>query len=59
MGGHVAVVVHFTNAASEHAPGGELRAAAWLSGEGWSQHPGGDACLAVAGADPNISGGLR
>lgn len=56
MGDHVALVVHFTNAPSEHAPGGELSAAAWLSSEGWSQHPQGDACLAVAGADPNISG---
>ncbi|KAI3433327.1 hypothetical protein D9Q98_003145 [Chlorella vulgaris] len=55
MGEHVGVVVHFTNTASEHAPGGELQAAAWLSAEGWSQHPAGDACLAVAGADPNIS----
>jgi polycomb protein EED/COMPASS component SWD3 len=56
MGEHVGVVVHFTNTASEHAPGGELQAAAWLSAEGWSQHPADDACLAVAGADPNISG---
>lgn len=56
MGDHVALVVHFTNTPSEHAPGGELGAAAWLSAEGWSRHPHGDACLAVAGADPNISG---
>ncbi|EFN59527.1 expressed protein [Chlorella variabilis] len=39
MGDHVAVVVHFTNAPSEHAPGGELQAAAWLSAAGWSEHP--------------------
>lgn len=56
MWDHVAVVVHFTNAPSEHAPGGELQAAAWLSAAGWSEHPAGDACLAVAGRDANISG---
>lgn len=56
MGDHVALVVHFTNAPSEHAPGGELSAAAWLSSEEWNKHPHGDACLAVAGADPTISG---
>ncbi|KAI7839041.1 hypothetical protein COHA_007183 [Chlorella ohadii] len=55
MGDHVALVVHFTNAPSEHAPGGQLGAAAWLGAQGWSQHPHGDACLAVAGEDPNIS----
>ncbi|KAL4431235.1 hypothetical protein ABPG75_006491 [Micractinium tetrahymenae] len=55
MGDHVAVVAHFTNAASDHAPGGGLQAAAWLSAAGWSEAPAGDACLAVAGADPNIS----
>lgn len=57
MGNHVAVVVHFANTASEHAPGGGLQAAAWLSAAGWSDAPAGDACLAVAGADPSISGG--
>lgn len=56
MGNHVAVVVHFTNAASEHAAGGGLQAATWLNAAGWSSAPAGDACLAVAGADPNISG---
>ena len=56
MGDHVGVVCHFTNAPSTHAPGGELAAAAWLSAAGWSKQPAGDACLAVAGADPNISG---
>lgn len=56
MGGHVAVVVHFTNTASEHAAGGGLQAAAWLSAAGWSEAPAGDACLAVAGADACISG---
>lgn len=59
MGDHVALVVHFTNAPSEHAPGGQLGAAAWLGAQGWSQHPHGDACLAVAGEDPNISGEAR
>ena len=56
MGDHVGVVAHLANTPSEHAPGGELAAAAWLSAAGWSDHPAGDACLAVAGADPNISG---
>jgi hypothetical protein len=56
MGDHVAVACHFTNAPSEHAPGGELTAACWLSAAGWTDQPAGDACLAVAGADINISG---
>ena len=56
MGDHVAVACHFTNAPSEHAPGGELTAACWLSAAGWTDQPAGDACLAVAGADVNISG---
>lgn len=56
MGDHMAVAVHFTNAPSTHAAGGELTAAVWLSTEGWAGGPAGDACLAVAGADPNISG---
>lgn len=57
MGGHVGVVCRYTNAPSAHAPGGDLAAVAWLSAEGWAQQPAGDACLTVAGADPNISGG--
>ena len=57
MGGHLAVAAHFTNAPTQHAPGGGLQCAAWLSAQGWSDHPDGDACLAVAGADTNISGG--
>jgi hypothetical protein len=57
MGGHVGVVAHFTNAPTQHAPGGELHALAWMSAAGWNDHhPAGDACLAVAGADTNISG---
>jgi hypothetical protein len=56
MGDHVAVACHFTNAPAEHAPGGELTAACWLSAAGWTDQPAGDACLAVAGADVNISG---
>ncbi|PSC76625.1 wd g-beta repeat-containing [Micractinium conductrix] len=55
MGGHLAVAAHFTNAPTQHAPGGGLQCAAWLSAQGWSDHPDGDACLAVAGADTNIS----
>lgn len=33
----------------------ELQACCWLNTSGWTEHPHGDACLAVAGADPNIS----
>jgi hypothetical protein len=56
MAGHVSVVVQLSNSQTEFTEGGGLQALAWLSGEGWSDHPAGSACLAVAGADPNISG---
>jgi WD40 repeat protein len=55
MGDYIGVVVHFVNNKTEHAEGGELQAAAWINSKEWTDHPHGDACLAVAGADPNIS----
>lgn len=55
MGGHVAIVAHLTNAPSAHTPGGPLSAAAWLPAAAWSGQPDGDAALAVAGGDANIS----
>eukprot|EP00887_Chlorella_sp_A99_P005555 scaffold1.g5555.t1 len=56
MGDYVAVAVHFTNAPSEHAPGGELAAMAWLAGDaGLPPQPQGDALLAVGGADAAVS----
>ena len=58
MADHVAVVVQLANAPSQHAPGGQLQVAAWLAADGWAEQPAGEACLAVAGQDPNISGEL-
>lgn len=55
MADHLGVVVHLHNQPSQHAPGGELQAACWLSAEGWSPHPHGDALLVVSGGDANIS----
>lgn len=55
MGSYIGVAVHFTNEATEHTSGGGLQACAWLHANSWSQHQHGDACLAVAGVDPNIS----
>jgi hypothetical protein len=54
LGGHLGVVVHFKNGATPHAPGGGLRAAAWMAAAGWSAHPR-EAYLAAAGADANVS----
>jgi WD40 repeat protein len=55
MGDYIGVVVHFVNSKTEHAEGGELQAATWINSKDWTEHPHGDACLAVAGADPSIS----
>ena len=56
MGDNVAVVVHFINQPTEHAPGGDLQAATWLhAAADWAAQPQGDALLAVAGADACIS----
>ncbi|KAK9857210.1 hypothetical protein WJX84_002581 [Apatococcus fuscideae] len=55
MGDFIGMVVHFTNDKTDHAQGGELATCCWVSTDGWSRHPHGDACLAVAGADANIS----
>ncbi|KAG7672116.1 putative Polycomb group protein FIE2 [Nannochloris sp. 'desiccata'] len=55
MGDYIGVVVHFVNNKTEHAEGGELQAAAWINCKEWTDHPHGDACLAVAGGDPTIS----
>ena len=55
MEDYVGLVVQLHNQPSEHAAGGELQAACWVSTAGWTPHPHGDAALAVAGADPAIS----
>ncbi|DBA88802.1 TPA: hypothetical protein ACH3X1_004216 [Trebouxia sp. C0004] len=55
MGDFIAVVVNFANQKTEHADGGELHTCTWLSGQHDTPHPHGDALLAVAGADHNIS----
>mmetsp|Transcript_40370 Transcript_40370/g.114287 ORF Transcript_40370/g.114287 Transcript_40370/m.114287 type:complete len:336 (+) Transcript_40370:195-1202(+) len=55
MGGHVGIVVHFQNVETEHTAGGELGVCAWINSAGWREHPLGDAILAVAGKDRNIS----
>lgn len=55
MADYIGVVVHFVNQKTDHAEGGELHTACWINSQGWSAHPHGDACLAVAGADPAIS----
>lgn len=55
MGEFIAVVVNFTNQKTEHADGGELHVCTWLHARHVTQHPHGDALLAVAGADHNIS----
>ncbi|DBB08847.1 hypothetical protein WJX82_004976 [Trebouxia sp. C0006] len=55
MGDFIAVVVNFTNQKTEYADGGELHTCTWLSGQHSTPHPHGDALLAVAGADHNIS----
>jgi len=53
--GEVALVCSFDNAATEHTAGGPLTCCCWLNGRGWSQHPHGDACLAVGGEDRTVS----
>ncbi|KAK9837156.1 hypothetical protein WJX81_006855 [Elliptochloris bilobata] len=55
MGDFIGVVVHFVNQPTPLTKGGELRACAWLRTEGWTQHPQGDACMAIAGAAGDIS----
>ncbi|KAK9805229.1 hypothetical protein WJX72_007289 [[Myrmecia] bisecta] len=55
MGDYVGVVVHFVNESTAHAKGGDLLACAWLNTTGWTVHPQGDACLAVAGASDEIA----
>ncbi|DBA70306.1 TPA: hypothetical protein ACH3X2_011731 [Trebouxia sp. C0005] len=55
MGDFIAVVVKFTNQKTEYADGGELHTCTWLGGQHSTPHPHGDALLAVAGADHNIS----
>ena len=55
MGDYIGVVVHFVNQKTEHAEGGELQAVSWINSKEWTEHPHGDACLAVAGGDLTIS----
>ena len=55
MADYIGVVVQFVNQKTEHTEGGELQTACWINSQGWTDHPHGDACLAVAGADPAIS----
>lgn len=55
MADYIGVVVHFVNEKTQHASGGDLSICTWINSSGWSPHPHGDACLAVAGSDPTIS----
>eukprot|EP00873_Tetraselmis_striata_P035696 jgi/Tetstr1/455960/TSEL_042741.t1 len=55
VGQNVGVVVHFQNVETEFSSGGELGVCAWVSSKGVTAHKHGDAILAVAGKDPNIS----
>lgn len=55
MGDHIGVVTHFTNVPTDHSPGGNLTTATWLNADTWTQHPYGDACVAVSGEDGMIS----
>lgn len=55
MGDFIAVVVNFTNQKTDHAVGGDLQACTWINATRVTKHPHGDALLAVAGADHNIS----
>ncbi|KAK9807273.1 hypothetical protein WJX73_006418 [Symbiochloris irregularis] len=51
----VAVVAQLSNRKTAHSKGGDIYTCAWLNSEGLTQHPHGDACLAVAGAEGEIS----
>lgn len=55
MTDHVSVVVQFVNEQTEYAEGGDLLACTWISAKGWNDQLQGDACLAVAGTDNNVS----
>jgi WD40 repeat protein len=55
MGDYLSVVVHFQNVKTNYANGGQLSSVCWLDASTWTNHPHGDAYLAVSGADTNIS----
>ncbi|CAL8464853.1 g4388 [Coccomyxa elongata] len=54
MGDYIAVVLNYVNTQTDHTKGGDLISCAWLNAGGCSDHPHGDAYLAVAGSCGDI-----
>eukprot|EP00877_Chromochloris_zofingiensis_P014113 jgi/Chrzof1/8956/Cz03g30180.t1 len=55
MGDYIGVVANYAVNESGEEPSQEFLACTWLSSKGWTQHPEGDAYVAIGGTDDTIS----